>query len=196
MNGGGISSQIPVPSTIKVGYHREGGIDRSLTFEYTGEAVTDYRGIVTPKGKPFRFGYSEFFAPIDWDIRWFSWDESTDPRTKPEAFANLIKGNPVKTMKSDKLDFADGFEGIPRNNYATVAEGTLEIAPGTYVIEVTTDDGCRVWLDGKPLIEDAWKYQGPTLYSREVKLGGKHKIRVEHFEIDGYSMLKFNIRKK
>lgn len=196
LNGGGIAAQIPVPSTIKVGYHREGGIDRSLTFEYTGEAVTDYRGIVTPKGKPFRFGYSEFFAPIDWDVKWFAWDESNDPRTKPDEFAKLIAGTPIKTLKTDKLDFADGLAGIPRDQYATVAEGSLEIAPGTYVIEVTTDDGCRVWLDGKPLIEDAWKYQGPTVYTREVKLGGKHKIRVEHFEINGYSVLKFNIRKK
>lgn len=196
LTGRGSAVQIPVPSTIKIAYQRDGGIDRNITLEYTGEAITDYRGIMTPKGKPYRFGYSEFFAPIDWDIRWFSWDQSTDPRSKPKEFADLIKGTPVKTMKADKLDFADGLEGIPRNNYATVADGSLEIAPGTYVIEVTTDDGCRVWLDGKPLIEDAWKYQGPTVYAREVKLGGKHKIRVEHFEIDGYSVLKFNIRKK
>lgn len=194
--GGGRAGQIPVPSLIKVEYRKDGGIDRSLSLEYVGERVVDYRGVVTAKGKPFRFGYSEFFAPIEWDIRWFAWDESTDPRTKGEAFAKLIAGQPVKTLKADKLDFADGFTGIPRDRYATVADGTLEIAPGNYVIEVTTDDGCRVWLDDKPLIEDAWKYQGPTLYSREVRLGGKHKIRLEHFEIDGYSVLKFNIRKK
>lgn len=194
--GGGRAGQVPVPSVIKIEYSRDGGIDRSLVLEYVGESVTDYRGLVTPKGRPFRFGYSEFFAPIEWDIRWFAWDASTDPRTKPEEFTKLISGTPVKSMKADKLDFSDGFEGIPRNYYATVADGSLEIVAGTYVIEVTTDDGCRVWLDGKPLIEDAWKYQGPTLYSREVKLGGKHQIRVEHFEIDGASVLKFNIRKK
>jgi hypothetical protein len=60
---------------------------------------------------------------------------------------------------------------------------------------MTTDDGARLWLDGKPLIEDAWHYQGPTLYSRKVRLGpGKHTIRVEHFQIDGYAALKVNLR--
>ncbi|MBX7135405.1 MAG: right-handed parallel beta-helix repeat-containing protein [Fimbriimonadaceae bacterium] len=187
---------IPVPSLIRVAYNRDGGIDRSLLLEYKGEKVVDYRGIVTGKGKPFRFGYSEFFAPIEWDIKWFAWTAANDPRTKPDEFAKLIAGTPIKTLKTDKLDFADGAPGLPANNYATVAEGNFQIAPGTYVIDVTTDDGCRVWLDGKPLIEDAWKYQGPTPYSREVKLGGKHKLRVEHFEIDGYSMLRVGLRKK
>jgi nitrous oxidase accessory protein NosD len=195
---GGSSSltKLAVPCTIEVSIEPGKATDQLLLLEYVGAETTDYRGIMTPAGKPVRFQYSEFFAPIDWNIKWFAWTADTDPRTKADAFADLIKGTPIKTEHTDRLDFADGYPGLPADHYATVADGTFQISPGDYVIDVTSDDGCRVWLDGKPLIEDAWKYQGPTLYSREVKLGGKHKLHVEHFEIDGYSMLKLNLRRK
>ena len=71
----------------------------------------------------------------------------------------------------------------------------FEIEPGEYVLDTTADDGVRVYLDDKLLV-DEWKYQGPTLYSREVKLGGKHRLRVEHFQIDGYWTLKVDMRPK
>jgi hypothetical protein len=99
----------------------------------------------------------------------------------------------------DKLDFASGgafAAGLPNDRFATVAEGDLTIEPGNYVIELTTDDGARLWLDGQEVIKGAWKYQGPTQYTAEVRLGGKHHLRVEHFEIDGYAALKVNIRPK
>jgi hypothetical protein len=66
---------------------------------------------------------------------------------------------------------------------------------GEYNLELTTDDGARVWLDGKPIIEDAWKYQGPTPYSRKVTITpGPHTIRIEHFQIDGYAALKLELK--
>jgi hypothetical protein len=161
---------------------------------FASEAVVDYRGIYTPKGKPFRFGFSQFFLPIDWTVKFFQWNESNDPRTKPEAFKQLIEGTPVKTEKVDRINYAGDISGVPGNNFATVAEGNFEVAEGDYVLNVTTDDGARVWVDGNLVIKDAWKYQGPTLYTAPLKLsGGKHRIRVEHFEIDGYSALKVEL---
>jgi hypothetical protein len=93
----------------------------------------------------------------------------------------------------------------PTDNFATVADGTFEITPGTYILEVTMDDGARVWLDGKPValkdtegkVAETWKYQGPTLYTAELYLtAGKHKFHVEHFEINGYAALKLALRPK
>ena len=175
-----------------------------LVLEYVGAATTDYRGIVTPAGKPVRFGHSLFQIPIDWTIKFFKWETQVDPAvaTSNPVEADLRKvfaGEPLKTVKSDKLDYASGggfVQGIPNDKFATIAEGELDINPGEYVIELTTDDGSRVWLDGKEIITGAWKYQGPTQYTANVKLGGKHKLRIEHFEINGYAALKLNIRPK
>jgi hypothetical protein len=70
----------------------------------------------------------------------------------------------------------------------------LSPTPGEYTLEVTTDDGCRVWFDDVMVIKDAWHYQGPTQYKATVKVTGQHRIRVEHFQIDGYAALKVNLK--
>ena len=86
-----------MPSYVRVAYSQAPTIERKLTLEYRGEAVTDYRGIVTPKGQPFRFGFSDSFLPIDWTVSFFQWDDSTDPRTKEAEFKQLISGKPIKS---------------------------------------------------------------------------------------------------
>jgi hypothetical protein len=188
-----------VPGELYVSLPKGRAVALKITLEYVGAATTDYRGVITPAGKPVRFGYEQFFAPIDWTVRFYPWDTTTDPRTQPEAFVARLTGKPLVTLTTDRLDFA-GYkfaEGVPANYFATVADGTFEVAPGAYVLEVTTDDGCRVSVDGKPVITDAWKYQGPTLYRADLALGaGKHSLHVEHFQIDGYAALKVNLRRK
>jgi hypothetical protein len=99
-------------------------------------------------------------------------------------------------MKTDKLDFA-GYafaKGLPNHHVITVADGKFSIPAGEYILDITTDDGCRIWLDGKELPLGAWKYQGPTAYPTKVTLGGNHTLHVEHFQIDGYAALKVALR--
>jgi parallel beta-helix repeat protein len=174
-----------------------------IQLEYVGGETTDYRGIVTRAGTPVSFGYRKFFAPIDWTVKFYQWSEQQDPTvpTTPPVASHIQKvfaAPPLQTVKTDRLEYASGGEflpGLPSNKFATVAEGTFTIAPGDYILEVTTDDGARVWVDGKLVIENAWKYQGPTLYTADLKLSeGRHTIKVEHFEIDGYAALKVNLR--
>jgi hypothetical protein len=190
-------TSIPVPGFVRVAFGDAATIERKVTLEYRGGEVIDFRGIVTPKGKPFRFGFSQFFLPIDWTVKFFKWDAMTDPRTQHEAFMTLIGGEPLKTEKTSKLNYAGNIPEVPGDHFATVADGAFEVPAGGYFLNLTTDDGARVWVDGELVIKDAWKYQGPTLYTANLKLSaGKHTIRVEHFEIDGYSVLKVEIVKK
>jgi hypothetical protein len=187
-----------VPGRLEVTLPAGQATDVQIELEYVGEETVDALGRVTPKGLPQAFAYERFFAPIDWEVRWFEWNEQTDPRTEPEAFRRLIAGDPIQRERTDRLDYAWGGRigpNLPSDRFATVAEGTFEIQPGEYVLDVTTDDGVRVWVDGK-LVIDSWKYQGPTLYTADLKLGGRHRIRVEHFEIDGYAVLKAGLRRK
>jgi nitrous oxidase accessory protein NosD len=171
-----------------------------IELEYVGATTTDYRGVTTPAGRPVKFGYSRFFAPIDWNVKFFKWTESENPsqeHANPKDFASVLASTPIKELKTDRLDYA-GYalvRGLPNDHYATLGEGTFSVPAGEYEINLTTDDGARVWLDGRPLIEDAWKYQGPTLYTRRVRLSaGKHSVRVEHFQIDGYATLKLELK--
>lgn len=170
--------------------------DVRLVFEFTGDEVITRFGEWIPAQRPVKFVFTRFFVPIDWNVKWFAWDDTTDPQTKAAAFAALIQGKPIKEAKVDKLDYAWWREigpGLPADRFATIADGSFEIPSGSYELQVTTDDGVRVWVDGKLVIADAWKYQGPTPYSVKLKLGGKHSIRVEHFEINGFSTLQARI---
>lgn len=174
-----------------------------IDLEYTGEATTDYRGIVTPAGQPVKFGFERFHAPIDWTVNFYPWSEQVDPAVptsvpKPDLLAAILKGAPIHTLKTDRLDYASGgafYPGGPSDKFATVAEGTFTVPAGEYTLDVTTDDGIRVWVDGK-LVLESWKHQGPTPYSTDLKLGGKHAIRVEHFEISGYAALNVKLKPK
>ncbi|MHB8635705.1 MAG: right-handed parallel beta-helix repeat-containing protein [Fimbriimonadaceae bacterium] len=182
-------------------------LDVKLTLQFVGASVTDYRGITTPAGKPVIFTYSQFFAPIAWNIGFFKWDKTTDPRTEEPAFRRLLAGPPIATSQGTKLEF-NGYgawaPGVPDNYFAISATGDFTVSAGKYALEVTTDDGCRLDLDGKPLqlydsdgkAASAFHYQGPTPYTAPLTLsGGKHRLHVEYFQIDGYKTIQVHLKK-
>lgn len=185
-----------VPDVIDVVMEPGKASNMLIELEYTGEAVSDVKGNVIPKGQKVTFGYRKFFAPIAWDIKWFSYDKDRqEPRSQYAAFEQLLKeGKPILEEKSDKLEFVDGYKGILRDHYGTSAVGTVDLPPGKYVLNCTSDDGVKIWVDGK-LVIDRWNWHGPTLDTAELT-GGKHEIRLQHFEIDGYSTLKVDIQPK
>ena len=185
-----------VPGFVDVEFSTRRAALTELKLEYVGGSTTDYRGMVTPARKPIQFAYRRFSAPIAWKINFFKWDATNDPRTKPEAFKTLISGTPIKSLERSILDFAGAsFDpSVGNDHYATVCDGTVTVPAGTYTLELTTDDGARVWVDDKPVITNAWKYQGPTAYTAKLKLDSKsHHIHVEHFQIDGYAALKVGL---
>lgn len=187
-----------VPGEIEVTLPAGQANQIELTLEYTGGDVVTPWGKRIPAGTAYPFSFSRFFAPIDWEVSFFDWSKNTvaDPKGAMPPLSALNLGDPVKTLRTDRLDYASGgafVEGAPANQFATIANGTFTIPEGDYELRVTTDDGIRVWVDDRLVISDAWKYQGPTPYSATLHLGGQHRIRVEHYEIDGYSALKVDL---
>lgn len=188
------SNQGSVPGFVDVKLNEGGNFD--VQFEYRGKETVDYRGIRTAAGKPVKFGYTEFRIPIKWDIKFWNYDAQTqDPRTQFEAFDTVRKGKPAAEIHDSELNRAWGgspAEGVNSDYFATVANGEFSVPAGDYNIEITSDDGVRVFLDDKQVHED-WTYHGPQSATVKVKLGGKHRLRVEHFELNGYSTLQVRI---
>lgn len=172
-----------------------------VKMEYVGAPTTDIRGVVTPMGQAVPFGFSKFFVPVEWNVKFFGWKESIDardPHAAPKAYASIIRTTPLKEMTTDRVDFAGGalVRGLPNDHYATLADGTFTVPEGDYTVEITSDDGARLSLDGQ-LIVDEWHYEAPTQYKRTVHLAaGKHAFHLEHFQIDGYATLKVTIKPK
>ena len=132
-----------------------------------------------------------------WDVQFWNW--TVDPREDPEAFAALLATEPLLATRVLALDFpfkADGPGGlVEKDRFATVAETEFELAPGRYEIRTTSDDGIRVYFDGE-LVIDNWDRHGPEQDTALlVVTEGPHKLRVEHFEIDGWAWLGAKLRR-
>ncbi|MGE3127535.1 MAG: right-handed parallel beta-helix repeat-containing protein [Fimbriimonadaceae bacterium] len=184
-----------VPGSLKI--TKRSGTWR-VVLEYTGETITDAWGRVTAAGTPVQFGRGEEKTAVAWDVKWFAWEAGkSDPRENKEAFGAVLAGAPLAQAKLASLDFATNgspHEGVPTDYFATVAEGSFQVPAGRYTIQITTDDGARLSLDGVTLINE-WKYQGPTTYEATVDLSGEaHTLRVDHFEINGYTALKVKVK--
>lgn len=70
---------------------------------------------------------------------------------------------------------------------------TKVMLPKYSEIVTVSDDGIRVLVDGRVVLED-WTHHGPTEHKAQIALdAGEHEIVVEHFEIDGYAVLRLDL---
>jgi len=115
---------------------------------------------------------------------------------KAEYFNNTsLSGEPVLTRLDPEINFNWGNADEPgRNspdasinvdNFSARWSGELEVdLTDTYIFQITADNGFRLWLDGKPII-DFWN-NGATndRLSEPIELvgGDTHSIRMEYFE--------------
>lgn len=171
--------------------------DREVVFEFVGEEAWDHKGLYYLEGKPIEFVYSEFELETEWEVSFWQWDRKTqDPRQNREQFRELLQTPPLHQLQSRKIDFNWGSRAphttLLPDYFATVAEGVVRNFEGEAELEVVADDGVRVYVDGKIVI-DEWQYQGPTRFTAQVQLHPGSRIRVEHFEIDGNATLRLRI---
>jgi len=122
-----------------------------------------------------------------------------EPDAAPPAAVGLRAAyydNPNLTAPRDvrvdpTVDFAWGRRGPTRRvddeTFSVRWTGQL-VSPraGTHTLHLTGDDGVRLWLDGR-LVIDAWRRQEVTEASARVALapGRAHEIRLEYFESRG-----------
>jgi hypothetical protein len=169
---------------------------RELVLEYVGGKTVDVKGNVSAAGVPVRFSHVSAEVILNWSVQFYTWVPNvSDPRKNPNAFLDELK-SPITAVSISPLNYAGSgkFEpGVPNNHFKALAESTFEVPTGTYWLDITTDDGIRVYLDDK-LVLDSFKYQAPTGYNQKLSLGGKHKLRIHYFQIDGYAVLKADLK--
>ena len=147
--------------------------------------------------------YRDILAPVDWTFRIFAL--SGDPVADPEGFARDAASPEALefTGRSVDFDFGDGVPGVaidePKvRDSALRADGfgmTLRAKPvslkGTYALLVTSDDGVRVRVDGKTVI-DRWNRHTPATDRHEFTMAedGPVDIEIDWFELDGNATLR------
>lgn len=133
----------------------------------------------------------------DWAVVYHTWDGSTDPR-KGEEFWRRGRNfkPPILKENRDRIDFHWGGGGPTpdvKDHFALVTTTTLTLPAGQWRLRTISDDGVRVYLDKKKVI-DNWTWHIPTEDKADVNVSeGPHEIRIEYFEIDGNAQLQFMI---
>ncbi len=107
-----------------------------------------------------------------------------------EHFEHLV-GKSVDS-NIDFLWTTDPPSGLPRNNYSARWDGFIEAKKaGSYRFSTLSDDGVRLWIDNK-LVIDNW-----TIHPAAVNVGrvnfpsnSRHRIRVEYFQAGGDAVIR------
>ena len=152
--------------------------DHQLKVEYYeagGQAVAKVNWIATANPNP---------API---VNW-----------KGEYYNNMtLTGTPALTRDDTTVDFDWGV-GSPDSSKVT-SDGfsarwtrSLTLTEGKYRFYVTADDGVRLWVNGRMLV-DQWHDAGLTTYSAEIDLpGGGVPVQLDYFENVGGAVAKLS----
>ena len=123
--------------------------------------------------------------------------KGTQPGLKAEYFNNQeLRGQP-ETVRTDKrIDFNWGrYKPTPElneNNFSVRWSGKLTpVESGNYMLGFTADDGARLYLDGKLLV-DAWASNPTKTVTKEVSLeaGRDYELRMEYFQTNREAVAK------
>ena len=110
-----------------------------------------------------------------------------------EATDATISGTPTTTRIDPNINFdwdAFGPQAGTVGDDTFAVRWTGKVVPPTsepYTICVSTDDGVRVWLDGKPVLDDWQAHAVSDLCAEPLNwtAGSSHDLRVEYFEDAG-----------
>lgn len=160
-----------------------------IQFSYISpQAISSVFGEKIAAGRPYTFNFKRFEKKLKWQVKYFNY-EGEMPGD------NFASEKPVAEQSVDELYFAwwgKPAEGVQEDKFATESSSTFDIAPGDYYFKLSSDDGARLYVDGEMLI-DHWNVHEPTTDEIKVTLGGRHTIRIEHFEAGGFSTLGFRM---
>jgi len=114
-----------------------------------------------------------------------------------EYFTNMtLSGKPAITRIDETIDFDWGqgapADGVGRDGFSIRWQGTITVdKTGEYWFATTSDDGVRLWVDGRQLI-NVWADHGAQTDRQQVSLqaGEVYGIRLEYYENSGDAVIK------
>ena len=109
-----------------------------------------------------------------------------------EYFNNRhLSGQPVVVRDDPAIDFTwwgnSALPGLPADDFSARWTRQLPFDAGTYRFRVTADDGVRLWVGDRLLLDD-WR-EGQSTRTAEVNLAaGPQVVRLEYFERGGEAL--------
>lgn len=181
----------PSAKTPRVG----GGGSSMVNFE---NALSPFETISTElKGTKILFARGAVLRGDSDPIKPEFFNYENKPGIKAEYFTNTkLEGNPSITRIEKQLsnDWGDESpaEGIDNDNFSVRWTTDLSAPlPGTYQLDILTDDGIRVFVDGKKVAED-WTNHAAQRASFNITFVNKetHRLVIEYYEAGGSAVAK------
>lgn len=165
----------------------------NVVLEYRGAATTSPRGVRTAAGVAARFSYSRDEPSIAWRVKAWAWPDSLDPR-RDGNWQRLTSAATLFDRTWPRLDimwYRPTIRELPQARFAFEATGTVHLAAGDHTLRTISDDGIRVWIDGR-LVVDNWDLHGSEIDYAPLT-GGTHELKVQYFQIEGWAELRLDI---
>jgi len=172
--------------------------------------VHSYVVKVEAAGKPLAEASGTLVA-AKWRATFFKWPADVDPRKDLEGYRKLAEGPTAVSDEVEELSFKYGMRGpsdlgiskkitaarFSQDHFGMIARTRLPLTKGTWEFTTTSDDGVRVQVDGRPIIEN-WAWHGPTRDTGKLTLEADRTVEivVEHFQIDGFAVLEFALARQ
>ncbi|RPI61683.1 MAG: hypothetical protein EHM44_08205, partial [Ignavibacteriales bacterium] len=121
---------------------------------------------------------------------------------KGEYFTNMnLEGEPARLNVDKNINFMwndkGPFEDFQKDNFSVRWTGYLKPDKSDkYTFDVSSDDGVRLYIDDKLIIND-WNDHAvlTNSYTMELNAGQLYKIKLEYYEKGGGAIIKFGWRK-
>jgi nitrous oxidase accessory protein NosD len=161
-------------------------------------AVEDWTVKLEHDGRAF--AYSRFDARPSWDVKVYAWNDTTHPLKAAAQFDALVRGQqgvPVLTLAASRLDYVwyrPRISGWPQERVGVAATTTITLPGGSYMLRTISDDGIRVFVDDKLVIDD-WTVHESAVHEAPLA-PGRHRLRVEYFQLDGWTELRAEVVKR
>lgn len=151
-----------------------------------------------------RWPFSGVFVNTSWDAVAFAY--TVDPREDLDAWRAEAAGGTRARISNLNFPFGSrgpasirafgqlGFDEAVRDRFGIIATTTITLPAGQWRVRTRSDDGVRVMVDGASVIEN-WTHHGATWDEGEFTLEQEQRVPivVEYFELDGASVLEFQI---
>lgn len=144
--------------------------------------------------------------PGYWNAVFFNWTAASDPVAHLESWRQLAQTGTAAKADATPLELDYGSGGpsdllepiqeskLQPDRFGMIAATRMHLGKGAHRFEVFADDGVRVWVAGRLLI-DGWSYPRRENLSAIWEQGedGAVDVKVEHFENEGLSTLMLSI---
>lgn len=158
------------------------------------------------RGEDFAADFEDTLIEAEWKAVFFPW--TIDPREDLEGWRAEAESMNARSAEIGAIAFDYGMGG-PRDQelsdaiteagpgadrFGMIATTKLRLPAGRWRITTRSDDGVRVIIDDETVLEN-WTWHAPTEDQAEFVVDEERvaAIRVEHFEIDGFSVLELGI---